>query len=184
MKKSELRKIIREEIRRLREASPGEEAKKRGLKHIGFGRYVVPSDPSRVVAVSRQGKLMRLKKPAKEFSTFQDDPGDVRSPYDPKDYMDWGDYDPKKIAAADTAEKEKIAKATKKAHKEAMKRGLNRSTEGPGRYTDDSGNVVAVIRKGKLMRLKKPAREFSTFQDEPGDIDSPYNPEDYMDWGD
>jgi len=61
MRKSKLRQIVREEIRKkLTEASPGEEAKKRGLKHIGFGRYVDPSEPSKVVAKSEKGKLVAV----------------------------------------------------------------------------------------------------------------------------
>lgn len=71
MKKSKLRQIVREEIQRLKpkirsgqitEASAGEEAKKRGLKSIGFGRYVDPADPSKVVAKSVKGKLVAVKK--------------------------------------------------------------------------------------------------------------------------
>lgn len=44
----------------LTEASAGEEAKKRGLKSIGFGRYVDPSDPKKVVAKSKNGKLVSV----------------------------------------------------------------------------------------------------------------------------
>lgn len=44
----------------LTEASAGDEAKKRGLKSIGFGRYVDPSNPSKVVAKSKNGKLVSV----------------------------------------------------------------------------------------------------------------------------
>ena len=44
------------------ELSPaGEEAKKRGLKGIGFGRYVNPSEPKKVVARTKDGKLVMVK---------------------------------------------------------------------------------------------------------------------------
>lgn len=44
----------------LTEASAGDEAKKRGLKSIGFGRYVDPSNPSKVIAKSKNGKLVSV----------------------------------------------------------------------------------------------------------------------------
>ena len=43
------------------EASAGEEAKRRGLKSIGFGRYADPADPTTMVAKSVNGKLMVVK---------------------------------------------------------------------------------------------------------------------------
>ena len=43
------------------EASAGEEAKRRGLKSIGFGRYADPADPTTMVAKSVNGKLMAVK---------------------------------------------------------------------------------------------------------------------------
>ena len=43
------------------EASPADQAKKMGLKSIGFGRYVDPSDPHTVVAKSKGGKLVKVK---------------------------------------------------------------------------------------------------------------------------
>jgi hypothetical protein len=45
----------------IEEQSAGEEAKRRGLKHIGFGRYVDPSNPSIVVAKSVGKKLVAVK---------------------------------------------------------------------------------------------------------------------------
>lgn len=63
MKKSELRKLVRESvITALREApsQAGEEAKKRGLKSIGFGRYVDPAT-GKVVAKSEGGRLVSVK---------------------------------------------------------------------------------------------------------------------------
>lgn len=48
------------------ESEAAKEAKKLGLKHIGFGRYVKPDDPDRVVAKSVQGKLVRIKSPYKQ----------------------------------------------------------------------------------------------------------------------
>lgn len=76
MRKSELRKMIREEIQRLTEASAGEEAKKRGLKSIGFGRYVDPSDPSKVVAKSVKGRLVAVK-PGEEKKSKEPKPQPV-----------------------------------------------------------------------------------------------------------
>jgi len=45
-----------------------EEAEKLGLKHVGFGRYVKPENPDRVVAKSVQGKLVRIKRPHSQES--------------------------------------------------------------------------------------------------------------------
>lgn len=38
----------------------GEEAKKRGLVHVSFGRYADPSNPKKVVAKSVNGKLVKV----------------------------------------------------------------------------------------------------------------------------
>lgn len=43
------------------EGGAGEEAKRRGLKSIGFGRYVDPARPHVVVAKSKGGKLVAVK---------------------------------------------------------------------------------------------------------------------------
>jgi len=59
MNKSQLRQIIREEI--INELSAGEEAKKRGLVHKGWGRYADKS--GKIVAKSQDGKLVALKQP-------------------------------------------------------------------------------------------------------------------------
>jgi hypothetical protein len=44
-----------------KQSSAAEEAKKRGLKSIGFGRYVEPKDPSTVVAKIENGRLVLTK---------------------------------------------------------------------------------------------------------------------------
>jgi len=46
----------------LNEQTAGAEAKKRGLKHVGWGKYADPSS-GQVVAKSEKGRLVRLKKP-------------------------------------------------------------------------------------------------------------------------
>lgn len=69
MKKKEIREIIKEEARKLISlleadpASAGEEAKKRGLVHKGWGRYADKS--GRIVAKSVGGKLHALKRAEK-----------------------------------------------------------------------------------------------------------------------
>lgn len=50
------------------ESEASEEAKKLGLKHIGFGRYVKPDDPDNVVAKSVNGKLKRITSPFRQHS--------------------------------------------------------------------------------------------------------------------
>ena len=47
----------------LKEQSVGEDAKKIGLVHIGWGRYVKKDNPDIVVAISKNGKLVFLKTP-------------------------------------------------------------------------------------------------------------------------
>ena len=55
-----MRKLIEFYPDLLTETGAGEEAKKRGLKSIGFGRYVDPST-NKVVAKSVKGKLVSVK---------------------------------------------------------------------------------------------------------------------------
>lgn len=56
-------------LREAEESQAAEEAKKRGLKHIGYGRYVDPADPKTVVAKSENGRLVRLQKPQSATSS-------------------------------------------------------------------------------------------------------------------
>lgn len=56
------------------EQGAGEEAKKRGLKSIGFGRYVDPSNPGIVIAKSVGGKLVAVDKGKETPSDSQKSP--------------------------------------------------------------------------------------------------------------
>jgi hypothetical protein len=47
------------------EMTAGQQAKQQGLTSIGFGRYVRPDDPHKVVAKSSRGRLVPVDTPAK-----------------------------------------------------------------------------------------------------------------------
>ena len=61
----------------------GEEAKKKGLVSIGFGRYVKKDDPDRVVAVSKGGKLVDFEHSKEEH----DDVGGDKHTVDVKNIL-------------------------------------------------------------------------------------------------
>ncbi len=102
----------------------GEEAKKRGLKSIGFGRYVDPAKPETVVAKSVNGKLVAVKgaqdkgtkSPPQGRPSGQDDPGfDPKSGLASRDYgmgtdpKDDPDYERRKAADDPDYERRKAA---------------------------------------------------------------------------
>ena len=56
----ELKNLIRESVQeQLRETAVGDEAKKKGLKHVGHGHYA--DKAGKIVAVSQNGKLVPIK---------------------------------------------------------------------------------------------------------------------------
>ena len=55
-----LKTILSGVITEVGDGGAHEEAKRRGLKYIGFGRYVDPSNPEQIVAKSERGRLVAV----------------------------------------------------------------------------------------------------------------------------
>jgi len=62
------------------EKTAAEEAKEKGLKHIGWGRWANPNDPKTVVAKTVRGRLKWLEKPKKAGEPEEEKPDQLELP--------------------------------------------------------------------------------------------------------